>query len=233
MENWWRYDWMKFVTFSTLIFIYTSLSILNVLLMFLWLPPSFAVLSSSPDHTPLCCTFASLGHTASSIHLYYFISSNLLFDITPCSLFSSTWHLLFPYLSHARYNTTTSLVYQPNSSKHASSGIPLPQCSFALFLNSSTELLFYSCCASHGLATHTASLSSTLLVRCKGTSRVMLSKFWGSVLLMAQWQIVYRTLTIPDFSCLCHVVRCLLLVILGHSVIIGWLPWCCVPDYLV
>ena len=30
-----------------------------------------------------------------------------------------------------------------------------------------------------------------------------------------------------------HVVQCLLLVILGHSVIIGQLPWCCVPDYLL
>ena len=43
---------------------------------------------------------------------------------------------------------------------------------------------------------------------------------------------MYRTPTIPDFSCLCHAVKCLLLVILGHSVIIGQLPWCCVPDYL-
>ena len=48
----------------------------------------------------------------------------------------------------------------------------------------------------------------------------MLSKFWGSVLLMAQWQIVYRTPTIPNFSCLYHVVWCLLLVIPGHSMII-------------
>jgi len=68
---------------------------------------------------------------------------------------------------------------------------------------------------------------------CKGMSRVVLSEFWGSVLLMAQWQIMYRTPIIPDSSCLCHVVRCLLLVVLGHSVIIGQLPWCCVPDYLV
>ena len=39
---------------------------------------------------------------------------------------------------------------------------------------------------------------------------------------MAQQQIVYCTPIIPDFSCLCHMMRCLLLVILGHSVIIGW-----------
>ena len=70
-------------------------------------------------------------------------------------------------------------------------------------------------------------------VFCKGTSKVVLSEFWGSVLLMAQWQIVYRTPIVPDSSCLCHVVRCLLLVVLEHSVIIGQLPWCCVPDYLV
>ena len=73
----------------------------------------------------------------------------------------------------------------------------------------------------------------TNLPTCKGTSRVVLSEFWGSVLLMAQWQIVYCTPIVPDSSCLCHMVWCLLLVVLGHSVIIGWLPWCCVPDYLV
>jgi len=44
---------------------------------------------------------------------------------------------------------------------------------------------------------------------------------------------MYRTPIIPDSFCLHHVVRCLLLVVLGYSVIIGWLPWCCVPDYLV
>ena len=64
--------------FSTSIFIYTSLNILNILLMFLWLPPSFAVLSSPPDHVPLCYTFVSLGHAVSPIHPYYFISSNLV-----------------------------------------------------------------------------------------------------------------------------------------------------------
>ena len=41
--------------------------------------------------------------------------------------------------------------------------MPFPQYSSALFLNSSTELLFYPCCASCGLATHTVSFSSTLL----------------------------------------------------------------------
>ena len=46
----------------------------------------------------------------------------------------------------------------------------------------------------------------------------MLSKFWGSDLLVAQWQIVYRIPTIPNLFCLCHVVQYLLLVILGHSI---------------
>jgi len=48
--------------------------------------------------------------------------------------------------------------------------------------------------------------------------RVMLSKFWGSDLLVAQWQIMYHISTIPNLFCLCHAVQCLLLVILGHFV---------------
>jgi len=35
---------------------------------------------------------------------------------------------------------------------------------------------------------------------CKGTSRVVLSKFWGSVLSVAQWQIMYCTPTISESS---------------------------------
>jgi len=34
----------------------------------------------------------------------------------------------------------------------------------------------------------------------KRTSRVVLSKFWESVLLVAQWQIMYHTPTIPESS---------------------------------
>jgi len=60
---------------------------------------------------------------------------------------------------------------------------------------------------------------------CKGTSRVTLSKFWGSDLLMAQRQIVYCVPIVPDFSCLCHAVWCLLILVLEHSVIIDRLPW--------
>jgi len=48
------------------------------------------------------------------------------------------------------------------------------------------------------------------LQNCKGTFRVMLSHYWGSVLLVAHWQYVY---TFPSFLsslCLCHAVRRLL-----------------------
>ena len=41
--------------------------------------------------------------------------------------------------------------------------MPFPQCSSALFLNSSTELFFHPCCTSHGLAMYTTSSFSTLL----------------------------------------------------------------------
>ena len=143
--------------------IHTSLSILKVLLTSLWLSPPFAVLFSSPDHVSPCCTFTSLGHAIFPIHLHYFISSSFLLVITPCPLLSSTWYPWLLYLSHTMYDTTTSFVYYPNSSRHTSSGTSLPQCSFALLLNSSTGLLFYSCCASCGLATRATSPSSIFL----------------------------------------------------------------------
>ena len=55
-------------------------------------------------------------------------------------------------------------MYYPNSSRCASSGTPLLQCSSALFLNSSTELLLYPpYCASCSLVTHATSLLSALL----------------------------------------------------------------------
>ena len=51
-------------TFSTPIFNYTSLNILNILLMFFWLTFSFAVLLGISICVLLCCTFSSIGHTA-------------------------------------------------------------------------------------------------------------------------------------------------------------------------
>jgi len=67
---------------------------------------------------------------------------------------------------------------------------------------------------------------------CKRTSRVVLSKFWGSVLLVAQWQIMYCTPTIPNFSCLYHAVQCLL--IYNWTIVITDLRTCdCACDRLV
>jgi len=42
---------------------------------------------------------------------------------------------------------------------------------------------------------------------CKGTSRVTLSHYWGSVLLVAQWQYVYAFPSFLSSLCLCRVVR--------------------------
>ena len=156
--------------FSTLIFNHTSLSILKVLLTSFWLSSSFAVLSRSLAHVLLCCTFASLSHTAFStlfsLHPYQFNTSNLFLEITPCSLLSSTWHTLLPHLSQVRYKTTTSFVHHSNSSRYTSSSTPLSQCSFALFLNSTTELLLYSYCTFCSIAACAASPPSTLLNLC-------------------------------------------------------------------
>jgi len=49
--------------FFTSILIHTSLSILKVLLTFLWLLSSLAALSNSLGHVPLCYAFFSMGHT--------------------------------------------------------------------------------------------------------------------------------------------------------------------------
>jgi len=42
---------------------------------------------------------------------------------------------------------------------------------------------------------------------CKGTSRVMLSHYWGAVLLVALWQYVYAFSSFLSSLCLCRVVR--------------------------
>ena len=125
----------------------------------------------SSSITSLYCTFLSVGCTAflstTFEHLHYFLSSSCLFEIFPCSLFSFTWHPCFPHLSHTKYDTTTSLVYHPNSNRHALSGIPSPQYSCTLCHKTCTRLLFHSpCCASHSLATCAASSSSTLFNLC-------------------------------------------------------------------
>ena len=69
-----------------------------------------------------------------------------------------------PYLGHLKYVTTAPWPRHPNSHNSASCGTVGPQYHSALFLNCSHELLLHSlCCASRGLATRAAPLSSTLL----------------------------------------------------------------------
>ena len=50
---------------------------------------------------------------------------------------------------------------------------------------------------------------------CKGTSRVVLSQDWGSVLLVAQWQYVYAFPSFLSSHCLYHVGNAFYLL-LGH-----------------
>ena len=127
--------------------------------MTLLLPLPLAMLFNSPSYAPLCCTFVSLDYVTFFVHPYYFC----LFLITSCLLFSSIWYLFFPHLLHCTYITITFSMHHPNSSRYTFSGTLLPQCFFALLLNSATELL-YSCCASYGLATHATPPSFVLLI---------------------------------------------------------------------
>jgi len=57
--------------------------------------------------------------------------------------------------------------------------------------------------------------SSGLEENCKGTSRVVLSQDWGSVLLVAQWQYVYAFPSFLSSLCLYHVGDAFYLL-LGH-----------------
>ena len=107
--------------------------------------------------------FAPFHCAASPIYPHYFISSNFLFDIIPCPLFFSTWHPLLLHLSHARYDTTTSLVHYSSSNNCISSGTPFSQYFSTLFFSSSTELLLHPYYTSHNLAIYVASSSSALL----------------------------------------------------------------------
>jgi len=49
-------------------------------------------------------------------------------------------------------------------------------------------------------------LFNTTELTCKGTSRVVLSRYWGSVLLVALWQYVYAFPSFLSSFCLCRVV---------------------------
>ena len=82
-------------TFFTSIFNYTSLNILNVLLISLCLPFSFVVLFGGLLHMPPGCIFSCAGHTTLLSfllclgYLHHLASSSLLPLRTPCPLLSS------------------------------------------------------------------------------------------------------------------------------------------------
>ena len=112
--------------FSTLIFNYTSPSILKVRLTFLCLPLSFATPFNSPGCALLYYTFFSIGYTTFLFSPFEYPHYLCLFEIISCPLFSSIWHSFCLHLSHSIYITITSLVYYPNSNRHALSSMPSP-----------------------------------------------------------------------------------------------------------
>jgi len=65
----------------------------------------------------------------------------------------------------------------------------------SIFLSQKDSFL-KQCCSS--IPVNSSIINLVLEVHCKGTSRVMLSKFWGSDLLVAQWQIVYCIPIVPE-----------------------------------
>ena len=62
---------------------------------------------------------------------------------------------------------------------------------------------------------------------CKGTSKMVLSQYWESVLLVAQWQYMYAFPSFLSSLCLCHVVQCLLFIIRTLWLLIHVLMWWC------
>jgi len=132
--------------FSILIFIYTSLSILKVLLTSLWLSLPLAAHSNSPGHTLLYCTSLSLGCATFSSFPFWHLHYLFLSQITPCPLLSFTWHPFSSHLLHFIYVTIISFVHHSSSNRHASFGTPLPQYSFTFFLNFVIGFLLHSCC---------------------------------------------------------------------------------------
>ena len=186
--------------FSIPTFNHTSLNILKVLLTSLCLSPFFAVLSRALAYVPSYSAFLSLGCAAffSSLFEYphHFSFFNCLLEITPCPLFSFIWQPCFPHSSHTKYDTTTSSLYHPNSSKHTLLGIPSLQyscarlllhsffyisCGFVTHATSCTRFFFsfllighslYLCSFSLYLKHWTTPISSCLLITfCKGALR--------------------------------------------------------------
>ena len=65
--------------FSTPMFSYISLNILNILLKSLCLPPSLAAPFRTSVHIPLCCAFPFVEHTA-SLQFYHSLFLSILYS---------------------------------------------------------------------------------------------------------------------------------------------------------
>ena len=94
-------------TFSTSMFNYTSLNILNILLMSLCLSSSFAVPFGTSVHVLFYCTFPFLERTTTLSlffcfeHPHHLAFSNFLSLRTPCPLL---FFLCIPFFSHYLYS---------------------------------------------------------------------------------------------------------------------------------
>ena len=89
-------------TFSTLIFNHTSLSILNVLFIFLYSPSSLTMPFGASVHVPLCCAFLCSECTATfQFHYGCFLSilyfEHQIFLLSSSNIFSSTIVFFLPY----------------------------------------------------------------------------------------------------------------------------------------
>ena len=93
-------------TFSTLIFNYTSLNILNILLMSLWLTSSIAALLGISVHVPSCSTFPSIGcATTPQFHYGFFFSVLHSGHRIPLLFHSNTFPPIVSFLPYFIYCT--------------------------------------------------------------------------------------------------------------------------------
>jgi len=95
-------------TFSTPIFSYTSLNILNILLIFLCLFFFFAVLLETSIHILFCCTFPFIEHTTTPQFYYSFFFSILYFEYKIFLL--SCFNTFLPIISFLLHSTYCTLV---------------------------------------------------------------------------------------------------------------------------
>ena len=122
-----------------------------------------------------------------------------------------------PHLQ-VKYDSTISLVIHPISNSCASSRIPFLQCSSALFLSSSIELLLYSCCAFPFIGC--AAFSSSILLSLFSPSCTGLLSFWcafplsGCATLFAFFSYRGHSLHLcPSFPHLKHLIATVLILL--------------------